>query len=154
MVGVNTMLEALNRRAATRQLTLTTETLAGGQTHDFVADEDDEKVESIEFKPDNVGIPQEGILFIVRPLVLTGSTDSDFLFHEDESRDGIEEVFRISAISSADAAQSFQPGSGTGVQFENQQGENEWYFRLIENSTTDVKFKVRMRWLDVGELTQ
>lgn len=152
MVGVNTFLEALNRRADTRQLTLTTETLAGGQTHDFVADEEDEKVESIEFKPGNAGIPQEGVLFVVRPLIVSGSTDSDFLIFEGESRNNIEEILRIVALDTNDSAQTFQPGSGSGVQFENQDGENEWYFRLVENSSVDVKFKVRMRWLDVGAL--
>lgn len=152
MVGVNTFLEALNRRADTRQLTLTTETLAAGQTHDFTASEEDDNVESVEFKPGNVDVAQEGVLFVVRPLVVSGSTDCDFSFYEDESRDDIEEVIRIAGISSADGAQTFQPGSGTGVQFENQEEEKTWYFRLEENSATDVKFKLRMRWLDVGEL--
>lgn len=152
MVGVNTFLEALNRRADTRQLTFTTETLAGGQTHDFEVSEEDEKIESIDFRPDNVGIPREGVLFVIRPLILSGSTDSDLSFYEDESRNDIEEVLRISGLNSADPAQTFQPGSGTGVQFENQEGENDWYFRLTENSTTDVKLRVRMRWLDIGDL--
>jgi hypothetical protein len=152
MVGVNTFLEALNRRADTRQLTLTTETLAGGQTHDFQADIEDPKVESIDFRPDDVGIPQEGVIFVVRPLIISGSTDTDFLLFEDDSRNDIDEILRISTIDANDSAQTFQPGSGTGVQFENQNGENEWYFRLVENSSTDAKFKVRMRWLDVGAL--
>jgi len=152
MVGVNTFLEALNRRADTRQLTLTTTTLKGGKTHDFKATEDDEKVESVEFKPGNIDVAEEGVLFVVRPLVVSGTTNADFIFFEDSTRDDIEEVIRIEGLDIADKAQTFQPGSGTGIQFEIQDGEKEWYFRLKENSGLDTQFKVRMRWLDVGEL--
>lgn len=152
MVGVNTFLEALNRRSDTRQMTLTTTTLNGGETHDFQATEEDEKVESVEFKPADVDVAKEGVLFVVRPLIVSGSTNADFIFFEDSSRDDIEEVVRIEGLDVADRAQTFQPGSGTGVQFENQDGKKQWYFRFDEKSGNDTQFKVRMRWLDVGEL--
>jgi hypothetical protein len=152
MVGVNTFLEALNRRSDTRQLTLTTKTLEGGEIHEFSSDISDNKVESINFRPSDVDVASEGVLFVVRPLVLSGSTSSNFTFFEDESRDPIEEVLRIDDIGVNDNTQTFQPGSGTGVQFEIQTGEKEWYFTLDERSGNDVKFKFRMRWLDVGEL--
>jgi hypothetical protein len=148
-MGVTSALEALRRSEDTRQLTLTTKELAGNTTHDINIGEESDKVDSITFSPQGSEPASEGILFVVRPIVESGSTDTDFKLFEGPDRDPIDEYLGISGLSSSDPVSTFQPGSGTGVQFEAQDGSNRFFLRLVENSNTDSVYKIRMRWVDL-----
>lgn len=149
MVGVQTLLESFQRSIETNQVTVTTEELAGNESHDIRLDENDPKIDTIEFRPSDTGPPSEGILYIIRPLVNSGSSDSDISIYESEERNDIDEVIRIEDLSVSDGVSTFQPGSGTGVPFENQEDEEEWYLTITENSGNDSVYTIRLRWFDV-----
>lgn len=152
MVGVNTFLEAMNRSMDTRQVTIETKTLAGGETHDFTTDPEHPKIEDVSYKPDDRVVAKEAIIYTIRPLIASGSTQCALSLYEHSNREDIEQVISVEDLSVNDSVSTFQPGSGTGAQFENQEGEDKWYFTLEENSDNDVKLKVRLRWLDLGDL--
>lgn len=149
MVGVATVLEALQRSAETNQVTLTTNTLSGSTTHDLQIDKNDDKVDTVNFKPSDATLPDEGILYMVRPIVSSGSTDTDLFIYEDSDRESIDEVLRIEGLSTNDGTQTFQPGSGTGIPFQNQNDKEEWYLTLDELSGNDSQYEIRLRWFDV-----
>jgi len=153
MAGVTTHLEALKRQTDTNQVTFTTVELSGNESHEFKLDGSEPEIENIQFKPGNVGPAQEGVLLMVRPVVKSGgSTNTTFSIHEDPDRDDIDEVVRLENLNEADLAQTFQPGAGQGVQFENQLGEEEWYITLNELSGVDSVYTIRLRWLDVKQI--
>lgn len=151
-MGVSTALEALKRSEDTRQLTLTTTTLAANETHDINIEEGSDKLESLSFSPEDVGPTSEGILFVVRPVIESGSTDADVQLFESVERNPIDQYLGISGLSTTDGVSTFQPGSGTGVQFENQEGERKFHLRVVENSGSDMKLQMRLRWVDLQVL--
>lgn len=148
-MGVTSALEALRRSEDTRQLTLTTKELAGNTTHDITIGEGSDKIESLTYSPKSSDPPSEGILFVVRPIVQSGSTSTDLKLYEGPERNPIDEFLGISALSVSDPVSTFQPGSGTGVQFEAQDGSNKFFLRLDENSNSDSVYTIRMRWVDL-----
>lgn len=149
MVGVDTFVEALKRRDDTKQVTFTTTTLSGSQTHDFTITSTDSKIDTINFKPSGASLPKRALILLVRPIATSGTTDTDFLIHEDNDREDIDEVIRITGLSNADSPQGFQPGNGMGADFDNQDDEGTWYGRLVENSGNDSQYTIRMRWVDL-----
>jgi len=151
-MGVSTALEALKRSSDTNQLTITTTELAGNQTHDINIGEKSDKIDSVSFKPSDVTPAKEGILFIVRPIVESGSTDTTVSLYESADRDAIDEYLRITNVSVNDGASTYQPGSGNGVQFDNQNDKEKFYLRLEENSNNNSVYSLRMRWIDLKRL--
>lgn len=149
MPGVSTLAEALKRRADTVQVTFTTVELNGGTTHNFKLDETDSKIDSVDFKPSDGSLTSEALITLVRPIVISGSTDTDYFVYEDSSRDQVDEVLRIENLSVNDSVETFQPGLGQGVPFENQEGDSDWYLTLDELSNTASKYQIRMRLFDV-----
>jgi hypothetical protein len=151
-MGVTSALEALRRSEDTKQITFTTKELAGNTTHDITIGESSDKIESTSYSPKSSQPPSEGILFVVRPIVESGSTDTDFKLFEGPDRDPIDEYLGISGLSVSDPVSTFQPGSGTGVQFEAQDGSQRFFVRIDEKSNNDSQYKVRMRWVDLKVL--
>lgn len=151
MAGVDTVTEALKRSEDTEQVTFTTTTLSGGSTHNIELDVGNNKIDTLSFLPNGIDTPSRATIFLVRPLVDSGSTDTDFFIYEDSGRNDVSEVFRIESLSVNDGVSSFQPGGGAGVPFRNQSGENRWYLKFVENSGNDSVYKVRMRWIDLSE---
>lgn len=149
MVGVNSILQALKESTDTVQATITTTELAANQTHEISLTSDDQKVDEINFRPTGSDPIQEGKIYLVRPIVQSGSTDTDLTIYESSDRDDVDEVIRIADLSVNDAVQSFQPGSAQGVQFENQEEENQLYITLDENSGIDSVYTIRLRWSTV-----
>lgn len=149
MVGVQTLLQALKEQANTKQVTITTEQLSGNQTHDFDIDENDSNVSSVDFKPSDETLPNEALIMMVRPIVVSGSTDSDFFIFEDDDREGVDEALRITGLSVNDNVQTFQPGSAQGAPFQNQDDANQFHLRVDENSNTQSQYTFRIRWLDL-----
>lgn len=149
MVGVSTLLESVKRGIETEQVTFTTTTLAGNTTHDIKLGSNDDKIDSVTYKPDDATPPSEGLLLLIRPVADSGTTDSDIFIHEDSSRADIDEVTRIENLSVDDASQTFQPGTGEGIQFQNQDGDDEMFLRIVENSGIDSVYTIRLRWFNV-----
>lgn len=149
MVGVTTILESIKNGIDTQQLTLKTTTLSGNQTHDILIDENDDKVDSLTFTPSDVTTPDEALILLVRPVVASGSTNSTLYLHEKSNREDVSEVIRIQNLSTSDPVETFQPGTGNGIQFQNQDGNDEWYLRIREDSGIDAEYEVRFRWFDV-----
>lgn len=148
MVGVSTLVEALKRSTNTVQATIRTGTLAGGQTHDFVLREEDSTVENLSILPPDAEQLNEGKIILLRPIVASGSTDTDLYIHESDERSDIDEVLRVEGLSTNDKVQTFQPGNADGAQYENQEDESNIYFRIEENSATDSEYLIRIRWIN------
>lgn len=142
---------AIEASKDTIQLDVVTNALGGSATHEFTASADDAEVSAVALRPD-VSLPIEAQIMLVRVIVNSGSTDSDFLIHEDDDRQDIDEVVRITGLSSSDDPQTFQPGGGVGVQFLNQNvpPDNQIYFTIIENSGAAASvYTIRIRFIDV-----
>lgn len=144
----------------TNQLEIVTETLGGSTSHDFAVDADasDSNVNTVVTIPSDAGIPTEAQILMIRPVVLAGSTDSDLFIYEDDDRQKIDEVVRITGLSANDNVQTFQPGGGNGVPFLNQNVAQivagtttpELYFTITENSGAPASvYQIRIRYIDV-----
>jgi len=150
MVGVTSILQALKESTDTVQATITTNELAGNTTHEFSLSEDSDKVDTVTLRPSDSDPLQEGNITLVRPIVQSGSTNSDVSIFESSSRDPVDEVIRIEGVSVNDPVQTFQPGDAQGVQFENQEGENQIYLTLDEQSGNASVYIIRIRWSTVN----
>lgn len=149
MVGVNTLTEALQRIEDTRQVTFTTTQVPANGSIDFKLDSNDDNLQSISYKPSDADNLLEGQIVLIRVVASGQSTNTDLLIYEDSDRNGIDEVIRITGISSNDAPTTIQPGAGVGVKYENQQDKRQMYFTVDEKSNNSVTLDVRVRWFDV-----
>lgn len=136
-------------RYDTIQLDVVTGVLAGNTTHEFTASEDDSEVNTVNVTPSDASLPIEAQLMMIRPVVVVGSTDSDFFIHEDGDRQDVDEVIRITSLDVNTGPQTFQPGGGMGVPFLNQDGNNGLWFRIEENSGNNSSYAIRIRFIDV-----
>lgn len=149
MAGVETLTEASQRDRDTTQVTLTTNQITANSSVDFKLDGNDSAVDSISYKPTNASNLKEGLIMMIRVVATGSSTDTDLTIYEDNSRDAIDEVIRLTGISVNDGTTTIQPGTGDGVQYQNQQDDSQIYLSATENSNNPVTLELRIRWFDV-----